>query len=136
MYSTAFTTIAQELRPIHSVGTIFHDGVPIYPDPKFVLNRERGAALARTLGAHRAVLLRAHGAAITGPSVEDTVSAAFLFEENAHRASVCATLGKPRWLDKTTAREAGEELLKNCGPFRRVWTLVESDNEEQGFHRP
>jgi ribulose-5-phosphate 4-epimerase/fuculose-1-phosphate aldolase len=129
MYSTAFTTIAQKLRPIHSVGTIFHEGVPIYPDPKLILNRERGAALARTLGSHRAVLLRAHGAAITGPSIEDTVSAAFLFEENAHRASVCATLGRPRWLDKKTAREAGEELLRNRGPFRRVWALVESETE-------
>jgi len=129
MYSTAFTTLAQDLKPIHSVGTIFYDGVPTYPDPKLILNRERGAALARALGSHRAVLLRAHGAAVTGPSIEDTVSAAFLFEENAHRASVCATLGKPRWLDKKTAREAGEELLKNRGPFRRVWALVESDDE-------
>lgn len=129
MYSTAFTTIAQDLRPIHSVGTIFHDGVPVYPDPKLILNRERGAALARALGTHRAVLMRAHGAAVTGPSIEDTVSAAFLFEENAHRASVCATLGTPLWLDAHVAREAGEELLANRGPFRRVWALVESDNE-------
>lgn len=129
MYSTAFTTIAQELRPIHSVGTIFHDGVPTYPDPKLILNHERGAALARALGPHRVVLLRAHGVAVTGPSIEDTVSAAFLFEENAHRATICATLGEPLWLDEQTAREAGEELLKNRGPFRRVWALVESDDE-------
>jgi ribulose-5-phosphate 4-epimerase/fuculose-1-phosphate aldolase len=129
MYSTAFTTVAQELRPIHSTGTIFHDGVPTYPDPKLILNRERGAALARALGRHRAVLLRAHGVAVTGPSIEDTVSAAFLFEENAHRASICATLGKPLWLDEQTARETGEEVLKNRGMFRRVWALVESDNE-------
>ena len=129
MFSTAFTTIARDLRPIHSVGTIFHDGVPTYPDPKLILNRERGAALARALGPHRAVLLRAHGVAVTGPSIEDTVSAAFLFEENAHRASICATLGEPLWLDEQTAREAGEELLANRGPFRRVWALVESDNE-------
>ncbi len=129
MYSTAFTTVGQELRPIHSVGTIFHDGVPTYPDPKLILNRERGAALARALGTHRAVLLRAHGVAVTGPSIEDTVSGAFLFEENAHRASICATLGKPLWLDEQTAREAGEELLANRGPFRRVWALVESECE-------
>ena len=128
MHSTAFTTVARELRPIHSVGTIFYDGIPIYPDPKLILNRERGAALARALGPHRAVLLRAHGVAVTGPSIEDTVSAAFLFEENAHRATICATLGDPVWLDEPTAREAGEELLANRGPFRRVWALVESDN--------
>ncbi len=129
MYSTAFTTVAQELRPIHSTGTIFYEGVPTYPDPKLILNRERGAALARVLGPHRAVLLRAHGVAITGPSIQETVSGAFLFEENARRASICATLGTPLWLDEQTAREAGEELVKNGGMFRRVWALVESDNE-------
>jgi ribulose-5-phosphate 4-epimerase/fuculose-1-phosphate aldolase len=129
MYSTAFTTIAQELRPIHSLGAVFYDGVPTYSDPKLILNRERGAALARALGSHRAVLLRAHGVAVTGPGIEDTVSAAFMLEENARRASICATLGKPLWLDEQTAREVGEELVKNRGAFRRVWALVESDNE-------
>src|SRR5215216_8047446 len=64
MYSTAFTTSEQQLRPIHLMGTLFHDGIPVYPDPKLVSDRERGKALARALGSHRAVLMRAHGAAI------------------------------------------------------------------------
>ncbi len=130
LYSTAFTTSEQTLRPIHLMGTIFHDGIPIYPDPKLVSNRQRGAALAKALGPHRAVLLRAHGAAITGASIEEAVGGAFLFEENARRACISATLGQPVWLDAQTAADAGGELLKNRGPFRRVWALVESDAEE------
>ena len=98
MYSTAFTTSEQTLRPIHLMGTLFHDGIPVYPDPKLVSDRTRGAALAKALGPHRAVLLRAHGAAITGASVEEAVGGAFLFEENAHRACISATLGKPVWM--------------------------------------
>lgn len=129
MYSTAFTTSEQTLRPIHLMGTLFHDGVPIYPDPRLVSNRQRGDALAKALGPHRAVLLRAHGAAITGATIEEAVGGAFLFEENAHRACVSAGLGKPVWIDEATAADAGAELLKNRGPFRRVWALVESDNE-------
>src|SRR5436190_20712416 len=49
MYSTAFTTSEQELKPIHLMGTLFHDGIPVYPDPRLVSNRERGQALARAL---------------------------------------------------------------------------------------
>lgn len=128
MYSTAFTTSEQRLRPIHLMGTLFHDGIPIYPDPRLVSDRQRGEALARALGSHRAVLLRAHGAAITGASVEEAVGGAFLFEENAHRACVSAGLGKPLWLDDATAAEAGAELLKSRGPFKRVWALVESED--------
>jgi ribulose-5-phosphate 4-epimerase/fuculose-1-phosphate aldolase len=130
LYSTAFTTSDHTLRPIHLMGTIFHDGIPIYSDPRLVNDRQCGEALARALGPHRAVLMRAHGATITGSSVEEAVGGAFLFEENAHRACVSAGLGKPIWLDEQTATDAGTELLRTRGPFRRVWALVESDAEE------
>ena len=131
LYSTAFTTSEQRLRPIHLMGTLFHDGIPIYPDPKLVSDRDRGAALARTLGPHRAVLLRAHGAAITGGSIEEALAGAFLFEENARRACISAGLGQPVWIDDDTAAEAGAELIRSRGPFRRVWALVESEDGER-----
>jgi ribulose-5-phosphate 4-epimerase/fuculose-1-phosphate aldolase len=129
MYSTAFTTSGQPLRPIHLMGTLFHDGIPVYPDPKLVSDRGRGQSLARVLGPHRAVLMRAHGAAITGASVEEAVAGAFLFEENARRACISAALGAPQWLDEATARDAGAELLASRGPFKRVWAMVESEDE-------
>ena len=127
MYSTAFTTSGERLRAIHLMGTLFHDGIPTYQDPRLVSTRERGVALAKALGPHRAVLLRAHGAAITGASVKEAVAGAFLFEENAHRACISAGLGRPMWIEDETARAAGEELLKSGGPVRRVWSLVESE---------
>jgi ribulose-5-phosphate 4-epimerase/fuculose-1-phosphate aldolase len=128
LYSAAFTTSEQTLRPIHLMGTLFHDGIPIYPDCRLVTDAPRGAALARTLGTHRAVLMHAHGAAVTGASLEEAVAGTFLFEENAHRACVAATLGKPVWLDSQTAADAGAELIRSRGPFRRVWALVEIDD--------
>ena len=130
LYSTAFTTSEHRLRPIHMSATIFHDGIPVFPDPRLVSDRSRGAALARSLGSHRAVLMRAHGAAITGGSVAETITGTFLFEENARRACISAGLGKPLWLEEGLAAEVGGELIRNRGPFRRVWSLVESDNEE------
>jgi ribulose-5-phosphate 4-epimerase/fuculose-1-phosphate aldolase len=130
MYSTAFTTSGERLRAIHLMGTLFHDGIPVYPDPKLVTDRGRGVALAKSLGSHRAVLMRAHGVAVTGASVEEAVAAAFLFEENARRACISASLGKPVWLDDETAADAGAELLKSRGPFKRVWALVESEDRQ------
>ena len=128
MYSTSFTTSTRALKPIHLMGTLFHDGIPVYPDPRLVSDRARGVALAQTLGKQRAVLMRAHGAAITGASVEEAVAGAFLFEENAHRAILSATLGEPVWIDDETAASAGAELIASRGPFRRVWALVESED--------
>ena len=131
MYSTAFTTASgQRLRAIHLMGTVFHDGIPVYPDPRLVSDRTRGAALAKALGSHRAVLMCAHGATITGASVEEAIASAFLFEENARRACISATLGAPVWIDDKTAAEAGAELINSRGPFRRVWALVEAEDAD------
>ncbi len=127
LYSTAFTTSEHRLQPIHLMGTLFHDGIPVYGDPRLITDATRGAALAQALGPHRAVLMRAHGAAVTGASIEEAVGGAFLFEENAHRASIAASMGKPLWLENPLAAEAGTELLQNRGPFRRVWALVEDE---------
>jgi ribulose-5-phosphate 4-epimerase/fuculose-1-phosphate aldolase len=131
MHSTAFTTSGQRLRPIHLMGTLFHDGIPTYGDPRLVSDRARGAALAQALGPHRAVLMCAHGATITGAAVEDAVASAFLFEENAHRACISATLGTPVWIDDETAAAAGRELIETRGPFRRVWAMVEAEAEAE-----
>jgi ribulose-5-phosphate 4-epimerase/fuculose-1-phosphate aldolase len=133
LYSTAFTTAqGQALRPIHLMGTLFHDGIPVHPDPRLISTRERGEALVATLGPHRAVLLRAHGAVIIGANVREAVAGAFLFEENARRAWASAPLGGPVWLESDLAADAGAELLAGGGPFRRVWALVESDWQEDG----
>ncbi len=131
LYSTAFTTSVHTLQPIHLMGTLFHDGIPVYPDPRLINNQVRGSALATTLGTHRAVLMHGHGAAITGSTIEEAASGTFLFEENARRAAISASMGSPQWLDSNIASAAGEELLHSRGPFRRVWALVESDYTEK-----
>ena len=132
LHSTAFTTSEHRLRPIHLMGTLFSDGIPVYGDPRLITDALRGEALAKALGNHRAVLLQAHGAAVTGGSIEDCVAGAFLFEENAQRAHLAASMGQPLWMDPAMAAAAGEELLRSRGPFRRVWSLVESEADEQG----
>ncbi len=127
LHSTAFTTSEHRLQPIHLMGTLFHDGIPVYGDPRLVTDTQRGSTLAQALGPHRAVLMRAHGAAITGANIEECVGGTFLFEENAHRATIAASMGKPLWLEPQLAAEAGTELLQYRGPFRRVWSLVEAE---------
>lgn len=129
MHATAFTTSGIKLKPIHIMGTIFADGVPIYPDPRLVQNRQRGEVLATTLGPRRAALLRAHGVVVTGGSVEEAVTAAFLIEENAHRAWLACAMGKPLWIEDGLAQDAMRELLKSRGPFRRVWAMVEGETK-------
>jgi ribulose-5-phosphate 4-epimerase/fuculose-1-phosphate aldolase len=129
MHATAFTTSEIKLKPIHIMGTLFADWLPIYGDPRLVQNPQRGQALAQVLGPHRAALLRAHGVVVTGGNVEEAVTAAFLLEENAHRAYLSCAMGKPIWIEDQLAADAAAELLKSRGPFRRVWAMVEGETK-------
>jgi ribulose-5-phosphate 4-epimerase/fuculose-1-phosphate aldolase len=130
LFSTAFTTSDQILRPIYFLASIFRDGIPTHSDSRLINNRERGIALGKTLGQHRAALLKAHGVVVTGGDVEEMVGASFLLEDNAHRAWISAAMGNPVWLDPDVMAEVEEEMLKSRGPFRRIWALCESDSEE------
>lgn len=130
MHATAFTTSEIKLKPIHVMGTLFADGLPIYGDPRLVQSPQRGLALAQVLGPHRAALLRAHGVVVTGSNVEEAVTAAFLLEENARRAYLSCAMGKPIWIDDQLASDAAAELLKSRGPFRRVWAMVEGETKK------
>jgi ribulose-5-phosphate 4-epimerase/fuculose-1-phosphate aldolase len=131
MYSTAFTTSEHQLRPIHLMGTLFHSGIPVYPDSRLVHDAQRGAELARTLGPHRVALMKGHGVAMTGANIQEGTGGAFLFEENAHRAWISAAMGKPVWLDVATVAACAAELY----PYRRVWAMVENDDAEQAAMR-
>jgi len=127
LYATAFTTSEHRLKPIHLMGSIFKDGIPTYQDPRLVNSPERGKALAAALGTARVALMRAHGVVTTGADIEEAVTATFFMEENARRAWVAASMGKPVWLEDEMIQAAGNELLKSRGPFKRVWALVEAE---------
>lgn len=127
MHATAFSTSEVKLKPIHLMGTLFADGIPVYQDPRLVQSKARGEALAQALGPHRGGLLRAHGVVVTGGNVEEAVTAAFMIEENAHRAWLACAMGKPLWIEDELALSAMDELVKGRGPFRRVWAMVEGE---------
>ena len=91
-WSALFSVLKKGLRPAHMYGRFLPvGGAPIYPKAGLITSVERGQALADTLKDGAATLLRAHGDAVVGASVEQailrTVQLAFL-GELAHLAAV------------------------------------------------
>lgn len=91
-WSALFSVLKKGLRPAHMYGRFLPvGGAPIYPSAGLITSVERGQALADTLKDGAATLLRAHGDAVVGASVEQailrTVQLAFL-GELAHLAAV------------------------------------------------
>lgn len=83
VYATVFGATLSELRPLMHEGSLF---VPP-PVPKFtqtsdlITTPELGAAVAQTLGDHRALFLVNHGIVVVGHSIEEACVAALLFDK-------------------------------------------------------
>lgn len=131
LYTTSFSMTDRPLGISYFLASIFHSGIPIHPDPRLVNSRERGEALAATLGPHRAVIMKAHGVTVTGSTVEEMVASCFLLEENARRTWVSATMGEAEYLDDDLMAEVEETMLSTGGPIRRIWQLCESEARRQ-----
>ncbi|HUZ91419.1 MAG TPA: class II aldolase/adducin family protein [Methylocella sp.] len=130
LYATSFSMTKQALKPTYFLASIFREGIPVHLDSRLINNQERGKALAATLGAHRAALLKAHGVVVTGRDVQEMVAAAFILEDNARRTWVSATLGKVEALTDEVMAEVEAEILKSRGPFQRIWGLCEDESVE------
>jgi len=103
-WSSLFSILRGGLPPIHMYAKFLPPaGPPIYPAAGLIGTVERGEALVRTLQDSAAVLLRAHGDAVVGASLEQailrTLQLAFL-GELAHMA---VAHGEPLYI-------TGEEL--------------------------
>ena len=71
-YAVAFSATGKPLLPISQPGAAFADGVPYFTDTiDLIRSPALGAGVARALGPHKAVLLRNHGVAVVGASVDE-----------------------------------------------------------------
>jgi L-ribulose-5-phosphate 4-epimerase len=80
----AFTMMeGVKLLPMRARASRWKSGIPIDPDPSHIKLREQGRSLARTLGPHHAVLMRAHGMCLVAESARALFVDAVHFKENA-----------------------------------------------------
>jgi ribulose-5-phosphate 4-epimerase/fuculose-1-phosphate aldolase len=122
-HATSFSMSEANLQPTYFLASIFRDGIPIHPDSRLIRNRERGVALARTLGRRRAALMRAHGIVVTGPDIEEMTAGVFIMEDNARRTWIAASMGDFDTLTEAEMAENENEILSSRGPIRRIWAL-------------
>ena len=80
----AFTMMeGVKLLPMRARATRWKSGIPTDSDPSHIKLPEQGRALAKTLGPHHAVLMRAHGLTLVAESAEALFIDAVHFKENA-----------------------------------------------------
>jgi ribulose-5-phosphate 4-epimerase/fuculose-1-phosphate aldolase len=131
------TTLRQRLYPMCQEGIeIVRNELPMYDHVKTIQSEAEGMEVATLLGNHRAVLLRGHGAATTGKSMEESVMTMLQLEEQARfNYYAFSAMGADHpYIEEDRIREMTErpklselpqfaELLRDSGPPRvgGVW---------------
>jgi len=78
----ALSATGQQVLPVSQPAVVFAQGVPYYTDTiELIRQADKGAALAKALGKHRAVLLRNHGVAVVGESLEEATMLTIMLDE-------------------------------------------------------
>jgi L-fuculose-phosphate aldolase len=95
-YSVALSASGHAVKAYSQPGALFYQDVGVYTDTiALIRTHEMGAGVAKALGPHRAAFLKAHGTAVTGRSIEETVISAIMLENAAMIQMIVEAAGDP-----------------------------------------
>jgi ribulose-5-phosphate 4-epimerase/fuculose-1-phosphate aldolase len=117
-----------KLQPLYHMTGFLGEGVPVFEIRRvagqdtnlLITDGKLGKALARSLGAKPAALMRGHGSVVVGGSVQQAVYRAIYMELNARLQSEAMRLGRVNYL---TPGEAREGAAVNDRMLHRPWEL-------------
>jgi len=125
----AFSDSSVTLRPVVNGGVFIGDGLPLHDIRKFdpresiIRTPELGKSVASALGKKPGLLLKGHGIALTGSSLQDLVSRAYNLRQNARiQQQAIALGGKITYLDEQPPTPtAGTVSATANGGYNRAW---------------
>lgn len=89
-HAVAVSATMRPIRTLSQPSAIFNKGVGMFTGTIDLIRRpEQGRGVAEALGPHRACLMKNHGVAVVGSSIEETVITAIMLE-NACRIQILA----------------------------------------------
>jgi len=118
-WSTFFTSAGVPVRPVFAQGCLPGD-LPVFPSPRSVNTREMGERVAEAVGDRRGILLKSHGAIMTGGDIVEAFVLAVYLEDNAERQYRTSLLGEPYFFSVEEA-EACRANLSKRGLFEKCW---------------
>jgi ribulose-5-phosphate 4-epimerase/fuculose-1-phosphate aldolase len=92
-YATAFGIAGVNILPVGNRGGIFAPQVPILDFDRQIDTQERGAMCRDAIGDAMALVLKNHGVAVCGDSIENATIATFALEETAQLQWIAAQVG-------------------------------------------
>jgi L-fuculose-phosphate aldolase len=133
-YATLFAIAKRKFQPVTLQGTIFADGVPLYPEAQLITTPERGEKLLNTIGANRAALLRGHGIVVAGRNLQEVLYASLVLEDDTKKSWQAAALGEVGTISQEESRQFGGEIALERRA-QRAWNYF-AGLEARWDHQP
>jgi L-fuculose-phosphate aldolase len=93
-YSVALSASGRPLRCLSQPAALFFDAIGVYDDTiALIRTPAMGKGVATALGPHRAVLLKNHGVAVVGASIEEAVINVIMLENAAQVQMIAEAAG-------------------------------------------
>jgi ribulose-5-phosphate 4-epimerase/fuculose-1-phosphate aldolase len=100
-WSALFSVLKGGLRPLHMYARFLPTaGPPVYPAAGLIGTVERGTALAASLKNSAAILMRAHGDAVVGASLEEAILRTIRLAFVSELAHMAVAHGEPLYLSE------------------------------------
>jgi ribulose-5-phosphate 4-epimerase/fuculose-1-phosphate aldolase len=130
--TNSFTLVeGVELRIVKNHAIRWASGMPVHADPAHVANAELGRAVAKTLGPHHALQIRAHGQVVTAESVEAVLTDSIHFVENAQAMYYACALGKLAPLSQADM-DSFAKYFKRGRHVDKLWRYYMETGQAQG----
>jgi len=115
-----FSVTNRKLEPMHSHGSFFAGGVPVYAKPDLILTAALGAEVAQILDDKPALLLRGNGQVTVGGTIPEAVMMAIYLEEAAQILFGAIQIGTPIPLTMVESKQRQVEALTPAD-MERAW---------------
>jgi ribulose-5-phosphate 4-epimerase/fuculose-1-phosphate aldolase len=130
------TVLEETLVPMCQEGIfLVREPLPVFPHCKTVWSEEEGAELAATLGDGKAVLMRGHGATMTGRTLEDSVTSMMALEEQArmnYLALAAKGSGHPRIPDSYISEMTDRPIQDEYPHFKELMRRIGGNPPRNG----
>jgi ribulose-5-phosphate 4-epimerase/fuculose-1-phosphate aldolase len=115
-----FSVTDRRLEPVHSHGSFFAGGVPVYAKPDLIVTAALGAEVTQILDDKPAVLLRGNGQVTVGGTIPEAVMMAIYLEEAAQILFGALQIGTPIPLTTVESKQRQVEALTPAD-MERAW---------------
>lgn len=128
-WSTFLSMTSRAYEPVFPQGALIGDPA-VFPDVLSVNTRERGEALAASLGDRHAVILKSHGTVVAAADIVTCFALTVYLEENAYRQYMAAQIGAAYALSAAEVSASQRNLWKPS-LFRKAWDYYAAKEDSE-----